>query len=154
MTGHQSPCKTLDYPLAGSLGYTPDFWKQLLENHAFTAATAQHLAEKFGTLSRSVLELAGADASLLQPIFKGGAPIRAEVVYAVRAEMAQTIEDVLCRRTGVQFHSWREAERAAPVVAQIIGRELDWSEAQTRDAVENYVASINRLLRSAGIEHR
>src|SRR5262245_2993738 len=33
--------------------------------------------------------------------------IRAEVVYAVREELAARVKDVLARRVGVQFYSWR-----------------------------------------------
>ena len=58
--------------------------------------------------------------------------ICAEVVYVIREEMAQTIEDILLRRIGVQFHSWKEAAQAAPVVGQLLAREFGWSEAQTQ----------------------
>ncbi len=86
--------------------------------------TAHHLAKKFGTDSPKVLELAKQEPQLLQPLIEGGAPIRAEVVYVIREEMAQTIEDILLRRIGVQFHSWKEAEKAAPVVGQLLAREF------------------------------
>ena len=43
------------------------------------------------------------------------------------------------RRIGVQFHGWKEAAEAAPVVAQLLAREFAWSEAQTSDAVTAYL---------------
>ena len=52
----------------------------------------------------------------------------------IREEMAQTIEDILLRRIGVQFHSWKEAAQAAPVVGQLLAREFGWSEAQSKEA--------------------
>ena len=63
------------------------------------AATAQHLAHKYGTAAPSVLRLAESDPSLVLPLVQGEAPIRAQVVYAARNEMAVTIEDVLARRS-------------------------------------------------------
>jgi glycerol-3-phosphate dehydrogenase len=153
LPGGQSVCKTLDFPLTGSSGYTPDYWKQLMEKYRLPPETARHLVEKFGTDSPKVLDLAEQDSQLLQPFSAGGIPIRAEAVYAIREEMAQTIEDVLLRRVGLQFHSWREAAQAAPVVGQLLARELAWNDAQTREAVDAYLGSIHHLLQSAGIEN-
>jgi glycerol-3-phosphate dehydrogenase len=151
LAGKQGACKTLDFPLTGSSGYTPEYWKQLVEKYRLSPETARHLAEKFGTDSPKVLDLAKQDPQLLQPLFEGGIPIRAEAVYAIREEMAQTIEDVLLRRIGVQFHSWKEAAQAAPVVGQLLAREFSWNDAQTREAIDAYQGLIGHLLQSAGI---
>jgi glycerol-3-phosphate dehydrogenase len=70
----------------------------------------------------------------------------------MREEMAQTIEDVLLRRIGVQFHGWKEAAEAAPVVGQLLAREFAWSEAQTSQALAAYLATIRHLRHSAGME--
>ncbi len=149
--GKQTVCKTLNYPLTGALGWAPDYWKQLAADYALSPETARHLAQKFGTDSPKVLEVAKHEAQLLEPIFEGGAPILAEVVYAIREEMAQTIEDILLRRIGVQFHGWKEAAKAAPVVAQLMAREFGWSQAQSNEALSAYLASIQHLLHSAGL---
>ncbi|MBM3966171.1 MAG: glycerol-3-phosphate dehydrogenase/oxidase [Planctomycetes bacterium] len=61
----------------------------------------------------------------------------AEVVWAVRHEMARTIEDVLARRCRLLFLDTRKAEIAAPAVAEIMARELhrgsDWVDQQLQD---------------------
>jgi glycerol-3-phosphate dehydrogenase len=152
LAGRQAACKTLDFPLTGTAGFTPDYWMQLAQNYGLSPETAQHLAEKFGTDSPKVLELAKQDPQLLQPLSAGGVPIRAEVVYAIREEMAQTIEDILLRRIGVQFHSWTEAVQAAPVVGQLMAQEFAWTDAQAKEAIAAYQGSIQHLLRSAGID--
>jgi glycerol-3-phosphate dehydrogenase len=58
----------------------------------------------------------------------------AEAVYAVRAEMARTVEDVLSRRTRALLVDARAAMRAAPRVANVVARELGrdaaWAEEQ------------------------
>ncbi|MET7000527.1 glycerol-3-phosphate dehydrogenase/oxidase [Chitinophaga defluvii] len=56
--------------------------------------------------------------------------IKAQVIWAVREEMARHIDDFLARRTRALFLDAREALRIAPVVAAIMAAELgkgsDW----------------------------
>jgi glycerol-3-phosphate dehydrogenase len=87
----------------------------------------------------------------MELILEGGSAIRAEVIYSVRHEMACTIEDVLARRLGMQFYSWRDAIEAAPLVGSLIAEELQWTSSVAREAVTSYVEKINHLLDSAGL---
>jgi glycerol-3-phosphate dehydrogenase len=50
----------------------------------------------------------------------------AEVVWAVRKEMARTIEDVLARRLRALFLNSRAAVQMAPAVASLMATELGW----------------------------
>jgi glycerol-3-phosphate dehydrogenase len=150
--GQSAACRTLDFPLTGAEGFWVDYWRQLAEKYGLSPRTAQHLAQKFGTDAPKVLALAELEPQLLHPLSPGGTAIRAEAVYAIREEMAQTIEDVLLRRIGVQFHGWKEAAEAAPVVGQLLAREFAWSEAQTSQALAAYLATIRHLRHSAGME--
>jgi glycerol-3-phosphate dehydrogenase len=52
-----------------------------------------------------------------------------EVVWAARYEMARTVEDVLARRTRALFLDARAAIEAAPLVADVLAKELARSEA-------------------------
>ena len=56
-------------------------------------------ATRYGSDARDVLALASAEPALAEPIVPGLAYTKAEVVYAVHAEMARTVDDVLSRRT-------------------------------------------------------
>src|SRR5205085_8725463 len=72
-------------------------------------------------------------AALLQPAL----PYRgAEVVWAARAEMARTVEDVLARRTRALFLDARAALAMAPRVAEllapVLGRDAAWQVEQVR----------------------
>ena len=62
------------------------------------------------------------------------------------------MEDVLARRLGVQFYSWKEAIQAAPLVATLMAEELHWPSDLTKSAIINYVNQVNRLLEHAGLE--
>ncbi|GAA3992603.1 glycerol-3-phosphate dehydrogenase/oxidase [Hymenobacter antarcticus] len=59
---------------------------------------------------------------------------KAEVVWAARFEMARTVEDVLARRVRVLFLDAAAAIRIAPLVAKLLaqelGRDAKWEEAQ------------------------
>ena len=60
--------------------------------------------------------------------------LKGEVVWAVRYEMARTVEDVLARRTRALFLDARAALEAAPLVSKMMARELGRSaEVQRRD---------------------
>ena len=62
----------------------------------------------------------------------------AEVVWAVREEMARTVEDVLARRVRILFVDARRAVQAAPRVAQLLAAELGYDEAWERAQVEQF----------------
>lgn len=113
--------------------------------------TAQHLAARYGTAAHEVLELAKKTRDLAKPLVGGLAPIRAEIAYSV-TEMALTIQDVLARRIGLEFFSWRASIEAAPVVGSILGKELGWSAKQIESATQDYVGKIGRYLKIAGLE--
>lgn len=143
--------QTTNHPFAGSEGYSTDYWRTLMSDFGVSETPARHLAQKFGTRAPQVMEIAKRDATLAAPIVEGLAPLRAEVVFAVRHEMAASIEDVLARRTGLQLYSWRDAMKAAPVVAQLLGQEFGWSEVATRDAAAQYIAKTRDLMIKAGL---
>lgn len=141
-----------EHPLTGSAKYHWDYWQTLERDFHLTPATAKHLAHKYGTEAPSVLKLAESDPSLALPLVEGQAPIRAQVIYAARHEMALTVEDVLFRRIGLQLTGWRYAIRATPVAAALLRQELGWSAEQEAEAVDRYVAKINHMLAAAGQE--
>ena len=64
----------------------------------------------------------------------------AEVVWAVREEMALTVEDVLARRLRALFIDARAAIDIAPSVAEIMAEELnediDWQKKQVAEFIE------------------
>jgi glycerol-3-phosphate dehydrogenase len=68
-------------------------------------------------------------------------PYRAcEVVWAVRHEMARTVEDVLARRTRALLLDARASAEIAPAVAALMAAELGRDEAWGRRQVEEYRA--------------
>ena len=144
-------CRTHHHPLSGSENYSADYWRTLVSEPEVSESTARHLAGKFGTHAPDVLKLAVEQPALMQPIINGLAPLRAEVVFAIREEMARSIEDILARRIGLQFYGWRLAIQAAPVAAFHLAQELGWPPSEMNDAVARYVTKVNRMLESIGL---
>lgn len=73
---------------------------------------------------------------------------KAQVIWAVRYEMAWTVEDVLARRTRSLLLDARESMRIAPQVASIMAQELgkdkDWEKQQVESymsVAQNYILS-------------
>ena len=69
-----------------------------------------------------------------------------EVVWAVRHEMAQTLDDVLARRVRLLYIDAREALRVAPEVAKIMAAEmhkpLSWVDQEVerfKEIAKNYI---------------
>ena len=147
----RTPGFTRRHRLAGGEAYTPGQWKVLASEHNLTEATARHLSEKFGSEAFAVVAIAAENPELKQPLISGAPAIQAEIVYCARHEMAVTIEDVLARRTGLQFFSWKLAVEAAPVVAEHMARELGWSEHQKQQAIHDYIGKIEKSLDAIGL---
>ncbi|HEY2798463.1 MAG TPA: glycerol-3-phosphate dehydrogenase/oxidase [Thermoanaerobaculia bacterium] len=64
--------------------------------------------------------------------------VGAEVVWAVRSEMARTVEDVLARRLRALFLDARAAGEMAPAVARLAARELGWDAARELHEVDAF----------------
>ncbi|MFM7617972.1 MAG: glycerol-3-phosphate dehydrogenase/oxidase [Actinomycetes bacterium] len=102
----------------------------------------EHLQSRYGSLGADVLALAHGDADLAAPLIPGLPYLRAEAVYAIREEMARTLADVLERRTRARIIARDASLAAAPSVAALMARELDWDAARTEAEVAAYAASI------------
>ncbi len=147
-----TPSPTRQHRLAGGSGYVADYWKSLVAEWGLTEATAKHLSQKYGTEAPAVLAIAQERRDLTLPVVPSAAPIQAEVVYAARREMAVTLEDVLARRTGLQYFSWQLAIEAAPVAADHLARELGWTDQQKENAIQEYVGKMERRSQDIGMQ--
>jgi len=98
--------------------------------------------ERYGSAARDVLTLEREHAELAEPLIDGLPYSRAEVVYAVRSEMACTVDDVLSRRTRARLLARDASAAAAADVATLMGAELGWSEAERAEQVARYHALV------------
>jgi glycerol-3-phosphate dehydrogenase len=97
--------------------------------HGYTELPSGSYLSVYGSDENNIRQLVIADPSLANKLCDQLPYTRAEVVWAVRNEMARTIEDVLARRIRILFFDTRAAISAAPVVAELIAKELNRDEA-------------------------
>jgi glycerol-3-phosphate dehydrogenase len=64
--------------------------------------------------------------------------LQAEVIWAVRYEMARTAEDVLARRVRLLFLDANAATEAAPVVAALLAAEMGKDEVWQKEQVASF----------------
>ncbi len=123
------------------LGHTAD---SSSEDIGLPGSALDRLAAVYGDKSDSVLDLAVTSPDLLEPFCPETGAIGAEVVHAVKSEMATTLEDILLRRTmvGLGPRMGIGADVAAAAVAK---RHLGWDQARADREVDAYRAALSRF---------
>ncbi|MBX7258176.1 MAG: FAD-dependent oxidoreductase [Candidatus Hydrogenedentes bacterium] len=146
------PCVTESTPTyGGDVGRFTEFKSAAVEAHTdYPATVIENLAKNYGCRMEEVLALAEADSSLAERLSPQFPDIAAEVVYAVRNEMALTVEDVLFRRTGLGTLGTPGNDVIAKVAA-IMAKELGWPEERRKAHVKRTVAHFTPRTRSRAI---
>ena len=126
--------------IVGADGYSVLLNKadELAREYGISKETIDHLLNRHGALFSEVLEPALSDKSLLNPLIDQLPYLKAEILYAVTHEGARSVDDVLSRRTRINFEAKDQGLGAAKEVASIIGRVLGWSAAQSNESIKNY----------------
>lgn len=105
-----------------------------LKIHGYAPADMSHHLGYYGSDRPAIESLAQNDPTLAAQIHPNYPFLFAEVIWAVRNEMAETLEDVLARRIRLLFLDARAASEAAPKVAECmaaeLGKDSDWVEIQ------------------------
>ncbi|WP_447578121.1 glycerol-3-phosphate dehydrogenase/oxidase [Achromobacter kerstersii] len=133
--GQRNACLTKKAYLLGAAGYDP---QAIVASGGMSA----HLGERYGTEARFVSDLMQAQPALLAPIVEGLPYTEAEVLYAVRHELAGTVEDVLSRRMRARLMARDASARAAERVGQLLQAELGLPPATIAQQVSDYLAAI------------
>ena len=106
----------------------------------------RRLANRYGSDATTVLAIAESDQSLAEPLVPGLHYLRAEAIFAVRYEMATTVDDILSRRTRARLETRDASADAAAAVAALLAPELGWDEAEQARQVADYRARIDEEL--------
>ena len=92
----------------------------------------------YGADIPKIKALTGQDPELSRQIHERLPNLKAEVVWAVREEMARTVEDFLARRTRALLLDAKASIEMAPVVAKMMAAELGFDEEWEEKQVEEY----------------
>lgn len=98
------------------------------DNGDFPPRAIDYLARIYGTELDKVLAIARENKKLAEPLNADGEML-AQVVYAVRHEMAKTLKDILLRRTGIGTLG-NPGEKVLKMVAETAAKELKWNRAR------------------------
>ncbi len=149
-----SKCPTVNHPLVGSAGFSADYWQTLKKLYALPENTAKQLAGRYGSCASDVMELIKKDhlpAGLLSP---DTMLLRAETLFAIRNEMAISLEDVLMRRLGIGARNWKASLSAVASVADVFAHEFSWTPTRKQEALTQYVLNIRDSMQKAGFAER
>jgi len=119
-------CQTEQLPLIGGKDYRETIQPELQKNFAFSAEIAAYLQRTYGDQAFEVAKLATADGGKL--LCQGHPILEAEVVYAVRHEMAERVIDLLARRTPLALVDQAASRAVIGRVAELMAKELEWDE--------------------------
>ena len=129
--GRKNVCRTHDFPLVGNDAEAQQpahcediFWERLLSY--------------YGCQAGEVLALDAAEKlHPAQPYLK------AEVIFACRQEMAQTLRDFMARRVRWEILDRRSCREAIPAVAGVMAAELGWTQERAAEEINTYTAVLD-----------
>lgn len=115
----------------------------VIGSHEFSAkdlsAAESHLVHRFGSETAAINEIVAARPDLAEPLINGLPYLKAEAIFAVRNEMATTLDDVLSRRTRALLINRRATLSQARGVAELIAPDLGWSVQEIDKQVASFV---------------
>lgn len=100
----------------------------------------------YGTFGKEIKALARGKRELSKQLHPNLPYSAAEAIWAVRSEMARTVEDVLSRRTRSLLLDAAASIEIAPKVAKLIAKELKKDEKWEKNQVAEYTQLANRYL--------
>jgi glycerol-3-phosphate dehydrogenase len=134
----QAEARTDEDPLPGGEAADLSQFRDRGLELGIPAASVDHLLRHYGTEAAGIFNLGGADRRLLQSLLEPHPAIEAEVIHAVRRELAQTVEDVLVRRFHLYYEHPDQGVSVARRVAELMGEELGWDAARIQTEADRY----------------
>ena len=99
----------------------------------------QHLVQTYGSHFKDLLSYSHETQSWFERVCQEAPVIKAEVIHAIRQEMAQKLEDVIFRRTDLGTAGY-PGDACLTTCAEIMASELGWSLRQAENEIEEVKA--------------
>jgi glycerol-3-phosphate dehydrogenase len=135
--GNSPTCQTASTPVdGGDRNFLQAFKAGQLETPAgLSPEVFDHLIRTYGSDYQRILKYCYDDRDFGAPVTPGSLVIRAEVLHGVRYEMAQTLADVVFRRTELGTDGY-PGDTCLRTCAGIVSAELRWDQQKTRHEIE------------------
>lgn len=130
------PCRTATEPLPGAVDDpATTIADARRQNHSVPSDTIPHLVAAYGSYYREVLDLGKSRPGWQSRLAEQSPVVGVELVWAVRHEMAATLNDAVIRRTPLGALGY-PGDAAAQGAADIVGAELGWSDEKKRQELD------------------
>ena len=126
-------CQTEHLPILGGTNYNKHGDLNLIKKYGFARDVAAYLHRTYGDQAEQVAQLAQPHHGVR--LVKNHPILEAEVIYAVRYEMAERIIDVLARRTPLARLDTAATRLAVPRVLEIMAEELGWEQQRCEEEI-------------------
>jgi glycerol-3-phosphate dehydrogenase len=145
-----APSITEKVPLLGADGYFAlvNQAERVGAYYGLHPYRVRHLLDRYGALIGEVLAFAEDNPDLLNPITEAPVYLKVEALYAVAAEGALHLEDILARRMRISIEYPHRGVDCAREVAEIVAPVLGWDDADIQREVDTYVARVDAEVRS------
>lgn len=133
------PCPTLNKPLPGAILPCDSRIEKAIQDYRaqLPLPTIHHLFEIYGAKALEVLALVDEEPELAEQITPQTRDIKAQVVYAVKSEYAETLVDITRRRTSLAMKA-NYALDLLPVLTETLTRYCGWSQEKCHQQLEFY----------------
>jgi glycerol-3-phosphate dehydrogenase len=126
--GTKKECRTHDFKLVGNDA-------EIQQPAAFEDQYWERLLSYYGCQTSEVLTLDNGKEEKLHP---AQPYLRAEVVFACRFEMAETIRDFMARRIRWEILDWQTCQESVEKVGEIMAEELSWTPERKAKEIQEY----------------
>lgn len=129
--------RAVRFPGAQALDFG-EFARRFLATSSLPSDVATRLVDLYGTRATGVQALAEAEPSLAKRVDGAAGVIAAEIAFAVRAESAVTLADIVARRimTGLDATMGQDSLTA---VGEVAAAEAGWSDSQLAAQTQAYL---------------
>ena len=132
-------CKTMKTPIyGGDIERFDDFLLNAIEHRPQTLdkEIIRNLVYNYGSEYQKVLKYLDEDAGYGQRITDTSNVIKAEIIHAIRDEMAQKLEDVVLRRTELGSAEY-PGDEGLEICACIMAQEMGWGRSRIQEEINN-----------------
>ena len=134
------PCPTDGQPLPGCILPSDRLIQSAIAKYSDRVGlkSINHLFSMYGSRASEVLALIDNEPELADTITPNLSDIKAQIVYAVRSEMAHTLIDIARRRTTLAIHAGNYGLDLLPVLTKTLQNYCGWSQEQCDRACADY----------------
>ncbi|MGD2135561.1 MAG: glycerol-3-phosphate dehydrogenase/oxidase [Gemmatimonadales bacterium] len=148
MDGRTLPPKapTAREPLPGGAAHDLDVLIETTEADGFSRTVATHLVHTYGSETPAVARLAQSEPRLADQVVPDHPTLWAELLYAMRREMAITLSDLLVRRTHLFYTAPQAVLDRAATIADFAAAEMDWDGERRGAELAAYEEEVRRSI--------